>query len=440
MITITIITLTISTSFTRAQSQQAASQNNQQQKLPSSDAFSAIKSLHTKLDHDNDGEVEAFESKKFLESDKHGERKLNYLHQDGKDTSISVEELWEAWTSSHVHNWTVDETVYWLAYHVELPEYSSMFEQNNINGTQLPRLATDSQFISKLGINEPTAKHKISIKAMDVVLFGPPKSGSYNKIRDIIVAIVIVTAISSCYIFYSRLLASQQALRAMQHHVESLQKEEDRMSALQEELNKAQRAQEAVATEKKNLEHQLEMQRQFSASNLSDGSSRIANNKQNNGDNISVSARSDTNDTNDLQLDAVVAKLEGEVKSLREELQKTYDSMAEKKFRAPFPLRSLLKATYDIESQYYDEKKLSLESKANEVKMRNQKLQKKKTSFLSYYKLAQENSLEEDINTIVEVKEAIMQVTREIKERTERWRAIEEHCGCSLDLRHHSEK
>lgn len=396
--------------------------------------FNAIKSLHKKLDDDADGEVDDSESKKFLESDRiqsgtsSTAQKLRYLHQDGKDRSISVNELWQAWQSSHVHNWTVDETIYWLENYVELPEYSQIFVENSINGTLLPRLATDSHFISRLGITDPSAKSKISIKAMDVVLFGPPKLGNASRVRDIFVSIVILVAISACSVFYSRSRASQQALKAMQENLVALQKAEDQMLDLQHELDKALKAQEAVVTEKRNLEHQLEMQRQHSASNLSDslrGSLDSSNNKrQMNGDNI----------PQDMDYDMYISKLEEEVKNLRKELQETHDAIGAKKFRAPMALRSLLQNTYNIESQYYNEKKLSLESKATEVKLRNQKLQKKKTSFLGYYKMAQENSLEEDINTIVEVKEAIMQITREIKERTERWRAIEEYCGCSLTL------
>lgn len=403
------------------------------------DSYKAIKTLHTKLDDDADGEVDDRESQKFLESDKikindnnagaySTAHKLRYLHQDGKDRSISVDELWEAWKSSQVHNWTVDETVYWLNNYVELPEYSQLFEQHSINGTLLPRLAADSHFISKLGITEPSAKSKISIKAMDVVLFGPPKIGNSSKVRDIIVSIVTLIAISSCYIFYSRLCASQKTLKTMQDSLETLQKAEDQMLELQQELNKALKAQEAVVTEKRNLEHQLEMQRQFSASSLSDQTKSVVSSIGNSSSINNKQQQISNSDNNSLH----TAKLEQELKNLRKELQETYDSMNAKKFRAPFPLRSLLQTTYDIESQYYNEKKLSLESKATEVKLRNQKLQKKKTSFLGYYKMAQENSLEEDINTIVEVKEAIMQVTKEIKERSERWRAIEEHCGCSF--------
>lgn len=333
-----------------------------------SDSYRAIKTLHSKLDVDADGEVNDLESKTFLESDQRNNHnnahKLSYLHQDGKDRSITVDELWFSWTNSEVHNWTTDETVYWLINYVELPEYSHLFEQNSINGTLLPRLATDISYISRLGITDPSAKSRISIKAMDVVLFGPPKVNQSNRFRDIIVSIIVIATLSLCLLFYSKSRASESRLEEMKNNLCTLQKSAEQLQDLQKELDKAVKAQEAVATEKKNLEHQLE------------------------------------------------EKWSG---------------------RAPVELKSLLQATYDIESQHLNEKKQNLEHKATEVKIRNQKLQKKKASLLGYYKMAQENSLEEDINTIQEVKEAIKQVTQEIRERAERWRAIEQICGCSLE-------
>lgn len=402
------------------------------------DTYKAIQTLHTKLDVDADGEVDDLESKRFLESDgtntngnyKDGAfstaHKLRYLHQDGKDRSISVGELWQAWKSSDVYNWTIDETVYWLSNYVELPEYTSLFEERAINGSVLPRLAADPQFLNRLGITDPSAKKKISIKAMDVVLFGPPKFGNSNKTRDLIVGLVTILALSSCYVFYNRSIASQKALQALQTNLESLQRAEDQMAGMQQELDKALKAQEAVMNEKKNLEHQLEIQRnQFSASsNLSE---QVMKNSSSRTDMIN-------GDTSSGQDAIYVAKLEEEVMSLKKELEETHTAINAKRFRAPLPLRNLLKETYKIESQYYQEKKLNLESIATEIKLRNQKLQKKKTSFLGYYKMAQEDSLEEDLNTIVEVKEAILKITKEIKERTERWKAIEELCGCPLDL------
>lgn len=387
------------------------------------ESYKSIAILHTKLDVDADGEVDDKESKKFLESGNNNKNvannvhKLKYLHQDGKDTSISVQELWDSWQNSSVHGWSVDETIYWLVNYVDMPQYSSLFRDNSINGTLLPRLAADPHYLIKLGITDPSDKSKISIKAMDVVLFGPPKS-SANNIRDMIAYMTSFLTIILLYATYSKLKASQQRLFHMQSRFESLQKAEEQMSELQFELDKAIKAQEAVATEKRNLEHQLEIQRQNSASNLMFASSDTnINSIKANGDNEQCE---------------YISSLEEELRKLQEELSLANEAIVAKNFRAPYQLRTLLQTTYNVESQHYNEKKLSLEAKAAEVKLRNQKLQKKKTSFLGYYKMAQENSLEEDLNTIVEIKEAIMQVTQEIRDRTERWREIEKLCGCSF--------
>ena len=38
-----------------------------------------------------------------------------------------------------VHNWTVDQTVAWLAESVELKQYAQNFYENAVNGSSLPR-------------------------------------------------------------------------------------------------------------------------------------------------------------------------------------------------------------------------------------------------------------------------------------------------------------
>lgn len=52
---------------------------------------------------------------------------------------ISVKELWEAWLRSEVHNWTVDQTLEWLACSVDLPQYVNSFKQFKVSGALLPR-------------------------------------------------------------------------------------------------------------------------------------------------------------------------------------------------------------------------------------------------------------------------------------------------------------
>ena len=99
-----------------------------------------------------------------------------------------------------VHNWTVEQTADWLGQIVELPQYVTCFSMNSVKGSDLPkyyfpifnprcflitkmmnsRLATNNQFISTvLKIKDPIHIKKISLKAMDAVLFGPPKGAVY---------------------------------------------------------------------------------------------------------------------------------------------------------------------------------------------------------------------------------------------------------------------
>lgn len=60
----------------------------------------------------------------------------------GNDNHISVDDLWQSWRRSVVHNWTVDEVMDWLSHSVELPKYTKAFFINDVNGSILPRLVS----------------------------------------------------------------------------------------------------------------------------------------------------------------------------------------------------------------------------------------------------------------------------------------------------------
>ncbi|CAH0719040.1 unnamed protein product, partial [Brenthis ino] len=140
----------------------------------------AITQLHRQLDDDANGNVDLSESDDFLREELqydsgYEKRQRAFHHND--DMHISVKELWEAWLRSEVHNWTVEQTVEWLSDSVDLPQYKSLFLQHRVTGATLPRLAVNNmQYVSNvLGIKDPIHKQKLALKAMDVVLFGPPK-------------------------------------------------------------------------------------------------------------------------------------------------------------------------------------------------------------------------------------------------------------------------
>ena len=61
----------------------------------------------------------------------------------GNDKHITVDELWNSWKVSPVHNWTVEETVNWLCDIIELPKYKDKFLQHSVNGVALPRFVAN---------------------------------------------------------------------------------------------------------------------------------------------------------------------------------------------------------------------------------------------------------------------------------------------------------
>lgn len=64
-----------------------------------------------------------------------------------------------------------------MAQSVQLPQYVELFKQHKVAGHSLPRLAVNNMhYVSNiLGIKDPIHRQKITLKAMDVVLFGPPR-------------------------------------------------------------------------------------------------------------------------------------------------------------------------------------------------------------------------------------------------------------------------
>ncbi|KAG8235492.1 hypothetical protein J437_LFUL015719 [Ladona fulva] len=197
----------------------------------------AIRSLHSQLDDDANGNVDLSESDEFLREElkyEQGYEKRQKAFHRNDDMHISVKELWEAWLRSEVHNWTVEQTVEWLATNVELPQYIPNFINNQVNGAALPRLAVNNmQYLTKkLGIHDPIHKQKITLKAMDVVLFGAPKDYSHHM-KDLVLVTLLVVAMGGCWYAYQQNKRSQKHLSRMMKDMESLQKAECTLMDLQ---------------------------------------------------------------------------------------------------------------------------------------------------------------------------------------------------------------
>ena len=86
----------------------------------------------------------------------------------------------------HTHaviNWTNSDVVSWLEKSVGLPQYADTFRYNKITGRHLPKIAINADQILQnvLLIVNSQHKQKIQLRAMDVVLFGPPTASGYWK-------------------------------------------------------------------------------------------------------------------------------------------------------------------------------------------------------------------------------------------------------------------
>nr|CAD7449716.1 unnamed protein product [Timema bartmani] len=83
-----------------------------------------------------------------------------------------------------------------------------------------------------LGIKDPIHKQKIALKAMDVVLFGPPKDYN-NHIKDLVLVTLLLGALIGCWYAYRQNKNSRKHLRRMMKDMESLQKAELALDHLQ---------------------------------------------------------------------------------------------------------------------------------------------------------------------------------------------------------------
>ncbi|XP_071567136.1 stromal interaction molecule homolog [Temnothorax nylanderi] len=363
----------------------------------------AIKSLHSQLDDDANGNVDLSESDDFLREELQYEagyerRQRAFHHND--DMHISVRELWEAWLRSEVHNWTIEQTSEWLTSNVELPQYVPTFIQHRVTGATLPRLAVNNmQYLSNvLGIKDPIHKQKIALKAMDVVLFGPPKDAGHN-VKDLVLVTLLFGALIGCWYAYQQKKNSQKHLHRMMKDMESLRKAELALENLQKELERARMEQESVATEKQNLEKRLQDESLGLHTSYSD---------------------------------LEVSQLKAEIEMLKLELQRAEGELEDRCWSPPAGLQHWLQMTHEIENKAYMTKKMSAEKQLQQAREACEKLRKKRSSLVGAFVSTHGKSIDEVDKSIVEARTALNEVTNELKERVHRWKQIELLCGFNI--------
>lgn len=96
----------------------------------------------------------------------------------------------------------------------------------------------ESNFLVKiLAISNPIHRSKISLKAMDAVLFGPPRLFS-NRSKEIVLTIALIVALAVMLIALRKHQISQQDIQKMGLDMKALLKAEETLRGLQAESSK----------------------------------------------------------------------------------------------------------------------------------------------------------------------------------------------------------
>ncbi|XP_043096278.1 stromal interaction molecule 2-like [Puntigrus tetrazona] len=380
--------------------------------MTEADRFSleALQHIHREMDDDQDGGIEVEESVEFIIEDMQQQQQTNKhskLHHE--DQHITLEELWKGWKSSEVHNWTQEDVLRWLREFVELPQYEKSFKELRVNGNTLPRIAShEPSFMSTyLKIQDQQHKQKLKLKALDVVLFGPPTRPPHNWMKDLVLIVSVVMGIGGCWFARVQNKASKIHISKMMKDLESLQRAEQSLRDLQEQLEKAQEEKRTVAVEKKNLEEKMRDEIQ--------------------------GAQEEANRLHRLR-DGAVSELT-RLRYAEEELEQVRDALkrAEKDMQClwsvPESLQLWLQLTHEVEVQYYNVKKQSAEQQLVTAKDEAEKIKKKRSSVFGTLHVAHSSSLDQVDQRILEAKNALAEVTACLRERLHRWQQIESLCG-----------
>ncbi|XP_028277857.1 stromal interaction molecule 1-like [Parambassis ranga] len=221
-------------------------------------SFEAICSIHKLMDEDADGTVDTTETDEFLREDlKFHDPKAKHSSFHRADLHISVEDMWTAWKSSEVYTWTVQQVEDWLL-SVELPQYAESFRKQQLDGRALPRLAVKNTTltVSLLKILDRSHAQKLQLKALDIVLFGPP-AGQHNRWKDLVLGVSILMALGGCWFAYVQTRKSREAMGKLTKDLEGLQRAEQSLLEVQERLLQAQEEQRCVQVEKVKVEEEL---------------------------------------------------------------------------------------------------------------------------------------------------------------------------------------
>ncbi|XP_068240621.1 stromal interaction molecule homolog isoform X12 [Palaemon carinicauda] len=356
--------------------------------------YEAIKTLHSQLDDDRSGDIDITESVDFLKEElqyaKGYEKRQKVFHYNN-DQYISVRELWSIWKKSEVHNWTVEQTVAWLAETVELKQYAQKFYENAVNGSVLPRLAANNeQFLTKvLGIRDPKHRSKITIKAMDVVLFGPPKG---SHVKDLVLVTLLTLALIGCFKAYQRNREYEKQLSDMLTDMEKLREAEENLQQLELRMTN-----QVVTTEEGPLEEL------------------------------------DSRHADELQQLKIQLEQEREKnEQMKEQMKRGLEEAEmEDHWCAPTELQHWLQLTYERERLAFEKKQIAAREQFSQAREICEKLNHQRRSLMGV--LASVHGKMDNVDqSISRARTILEEVTQELSEKNQRWKHIEILAGCSI--------
>ncbi|KAM9348430.1 stromal interaction molecule 1b [Symphorus nematophorus] len=374
-------------------------------------SFEAICSIHKLMDDDADGTVDTSETDEFLREDlKDQDPKTKHSSFHRADLHISVEDMWTAWKNSEVYNWTLQQVEDWLLVSVELPQYCETFRRHQLDGKSLPRLAVKNTtlMVSVLKILDRSHSQKLQLKALHIVLFGPPP-GPQDSWKDLVLGASVLMALGGCWFAYVQTRRTRDDLGKLTKDLEGLQRAEQSLLDLQEKLQKAQEEQRCVQVEKVKVEEELRSE----IDSAKQEAQRLRE------------LREGTENERSRQKYA-----EEELEQVRVALRKAERELESRAHWAPSEaLQKWLQLTHEIEVQYYNIKKQSAERQLLQAREGAEKIKKKRSSLFGTFHVAHSSSLDDVDHKILSAKQALADVTAALREKLHRWQQIESLTG-----------
>uniref|UniRef100_A0A493TBM1 Stromal interaction molecule 1 n=1 Tax=Anas platyrhynchos platyrhynchos TaxID=8840 RepID=A0A493TBM1_ANAPP len=367
------------------------------------------------MDDDANGNVDVEESDEFLREDlNYHDPTVKHSTFHGEDKLISVEDLWKAWKTSEVYNWTVDEVVQWLITYVELPQYEETFRKLQLSGHAMPRLAVNNATMmgTVLKMTDRSHRQKLQLKALDTVLFGPPLLTRHNHLKDFMLVVSIVIGVGGCWFAYIQNRYSKEHMKKMMKDLEGLHRAEQSLHDLQERLQKAQEEHRSVEVEKVHLEKKL----QDEISIAKQEAHRLRELREGTENELSRQKYAEQ------ELEQVRMALKNAEKELESHCS----------WAAPEALQKWLQLTHEVEVQYYNIKKQNAEKQLLVAKEGAEKIKKKRNTLFGTFHVAHSSSLDDVDHKILTAKQALSEVTAALRERLHRWQQIELLCGFQI--------